>query len=133
MNNQQQFLQLIQRQNRAVEYKRTLVAFDGDFRPYEAYVNFSDRWNGWLKPYILQHDVERVLNDSGVRWFLTSNKSIVIYNYQDSDMKCSHQIKMREDDNLTIQDTIPLEKLEGVNCYNFGNLGWVFEKYNSNR
>jgi len=134
MNNEQQFMQLIKRQNRAVEYKRMLVTFDGDEQqPYEAYVNLSDRWNGWLKPYILQTDVERVLNDSGVKWFVNDAKTITIYNYRGSDMECSHLIKMQEDDSLRIYDIIPLEKLEGVNCYNFGNLGWVFEKYNSNR
>jgi hypothetical protein len=119
MTNNQQFLHLIKRYNKAVTYKHTLVSFDGDRKPYEAYVNLEDRWNGWLKPYILQCDVERMLNDIGLKWSIDSDKTITLNLSTEAD--------------LTDIAVIPLEKLDGFRCYYFGGMGWVFEKYNVNR
>jgi hypothetical protein len=120
MTNNEQFINLIKRMNKSVIYERTLVTFDGDNQqPYEALVNFNDRWNGWLKPYILKDDAVKMLNDiEGLKWEIDGDGTITIGD-TDGELRC--------------YTFIPLEKVDYIECYYFGGMGWVFEKYKSNR
>lgn len=93
------------------EYESVRVCLEGT-RGYRALVNVNARWNGWLKPLLLQADAKKMLNDIMCNeWGEWNEENDIIYITTDGDTYILEPIR-----------------IDGKMYYDFGNLGWCFEK-----